>query len=222
MCACHATSSLGLVTSQAAAPCKQVRAYCKFQTLLLAHLQAVPLSTWVAPCAIFCGLAAAAGIALELRFQKLVRTGVYNPKTFTINSMAPLPLARVRTAREPYDPKKQEFLSSYDAESADGSTPGSTPGSTSSGGGIKGAIGAATAALSYRGHLTSLIKDAQRVMSTSSSGGSSASPRAGGADNLHFRRARQSSNASGISTAGGVATGFPSTPGERAYTSEHC
>ncbi|KAF6259656.1 hypothetical protein COO60DRAFT_989089 [Scenedesmus sp. NREL 46B-D3] len=189
---------------------------------------AVPLSTWVSPCCVLCGLAAAACIALELRFQKLVRTGIYNPKTFTISSLAPLPLARVRTSREPYEPKKHDPLGpGWDGAASNlGRGEPGTPGSarsrasnSSAGGG--GFIGASVSALAQhtRGPLTQIIRDAHRRFSGSSSGGSM-SP-GGSAENLHFRRARHS-NASSSSNAGGVATGFPSNAGERTLASDHC
>jgi hypothetical protein len=186
---------------------------------------------------VLCGLAAAACIALELRFQKLVCTGIYNPKTFTINSLAPLPLARIRTSREVYDTKKHDLnplgLGGCDGGAlsnlgrGDSGTPGSarSRASNSSNPGGSGLIGASMSALAQhtRGPLTQIIKDAQRRFSSSSSGGSSMSP-GGSAENLHFRRARPS-NASSGSIAGGaptVATGFPGGVGERTFTSDHC
>ncbi|WIA22399.1 hypothetical protein OEZ85_004705 [Tetradesmus obliquus] len=192
---------------------------------------AVPLATWVSPCTVLCGLAAAACVALELRFQKLVRTGIYNPKTFTISNLAPLPLARIRTSRDSYDAKKHDSigLGCDGVLSNLGRGESGTPGSarsrasngSSGGSGSGGLIGASVTALAQhtRGPLTQIIRDAQRRFSGSSSGGSM-SP-GGSAENLHFRRARHS-NASSSSIAGGVATGFPSNASERTFTSEHC
>jgi hypothetical protein len=170
---------------------------------------------------------------LELRFQKLVRTGIYNPKTFTISNLAPLPLARIRTSREVYDTKKLDDPLGSGCDGVlsnlgrgDSGTPGSARSRASNGsnGGGSGLIGASVSALAQhaRGPLTQIIKDAQRRFSSSSSGGSM-SP-GGSAENLHFRRARHS-NASSGSIAGGapnVATGFPSNAGERTFTSDHC
>jgi hypothetical protein len=191
-------------------------------------MQAVPLSTWVSPCTVLCGLAAATCIALELRFQKLVRTGIYNPKTFTISNLAPLPVARIRTSRESFDTKKHDPLINgcegilSNLGRGDSGTPGSAHSRASNGStGGSGFIGASVAAVTQhaRGPLTQIIRDAQRRFSGSSSGGSM-SP-GGSAENLHFRRARHS-NASSSSNAGSIATGFPSTAGERTFTSEHC
>jgi hypothetical protein len=45
-------------------------------------------------------LVACAAVLLELRYQKLVRTGAYNPKTCTMSNKGPaMPLARIRTHR---------------------------------------------------------------------------------------------------------------------------
>jgi hypothetical protein len=195
-------------------------------------LQAVPLATWASPCTVLCGLAAAACIALELRFQKLLRTGIYNPKTFTISNLAPLPMARIRTSRDVYDTKKLDDPLGSGCDGGlsnlgrgDSGTPGSARSRASNGSnGGSGLIGASVSALAQhaRGPLTQIIRDAQRRFSSSSSGGSM-SP-GGSAENLHFRRARHS-NASSGSIAGGapsVATGFPGNAGERTFTSDHC
>jgi hypothetical protein len=186
----------------------------------------------VSPCTVLCGLAAAACIALELRFQKLVRTGIYNPKTFTISNLAPLPVTRIRTSRDSFDTKKHDAIGLRcdgvlsNLGRGESGTPGSarSRASNSSSNGGSGLIGASVTALAQhtRGPLTQIIRDAQRRFSGSSSGGSM-SP-GGSAENLHFRRARHS-NASSSSNAGGVssiATGFPSSASERTFTSEHC
>lgn len=82
-------------------------------------------------CAITCGLVTMIAIALELRYQKLVRYGAYNPKTHLLSNCNPLPLARVRTHREPIDPKKEPLLSPSKAGFNDKSSPAGSPGGKS-------------------------------------------------------------------------------------------
>lgn len=62
-------------------------------------MQAVPYITWLTPCIVVTALVACAATLLELRYQKLLRSGGYNPKTCTLSGSLPLPLARVRTHR---------------------------------------------------------------------------------------------------------------------------
>lgn len=63
-------------------------------------VQAVPYLTWLLPCIMIIALVACAAVLLELRYQKLIRTGAYNPKTCTLSNAGPsIPLARVRTHR---------------------------------------------------------------------------------------------------------------------------
>jgi hypothetical protein len=63
-------------------------------------MQAVPYITWLTPCILITALVACAATLLELRYQKLVRSGAYNPKTCTLSGpKTALPLARVRTHR---------------------------------------------------------------------------------------------------------------------------
>jgi hypothetical protein len=174
--------------------------------------QAVPMRAWLVPCTLMCALVAAAAAGLELRQQKLLRSGAYNPRSHTLCHLAPLPLARVRTSREPLgvkDTKKSEQPGSarswvLGAFSTDGGTPGQgsdcgTPlgsgrGSFHGGGGVGGGM-----AMLARGPIGVLMREAHS--SGSSSGG-------GGPDLTHRR-----SRASNASNAGAsVVTGFP---GER-------
>lgn len=63
-------------------------------------MQAAPYLTWLTPCVLMTALVACAATLLELRYQKLVRTGAYNPKTCTMSHKEPpMPLARIRTHR---------------------------------------------------------------------------------------------------------------------------
>lgn len=61
---------------------------------------AAPYINWLLPCILLTALVAGAAALLELRYQKLVRTGLYNPKTCTMTNAGPsMPLARIRTHR---------------------------------------------------------------------------------------------------------------------------
>jgi hypothetical protein len=63
-------------------------------------VQAALYITWLTPCILITALVACAATLLELRYQKLVRSGAYNPKTCTfLGPNTALPLARVRTHR---------------------------------------------------------------------------------------------------------------------------
>lgn len=61
---------------------------------------AAPYINWLLPCILLTALVAGAATLLELRYQKLVRTGLYNPKTCTMTNAGPsMPLARICTHR---------------------------------------------------------------------------------------------------------------------------
>lgn len=71
----------------------------------LCCLQAAPYLTWLLPCIMLTALVACAATLLELRYQKLVRSGMYNPKTCTMTNAGPsMPLARIRTHRCGWEP----------------------------------------------------------------------------------------------------------------------
>jgi hypothetical protein len=60
----------------------------------------MPYVAWLLPTALLTGVVAAAATLLELRYQKLLRSGAYNPKTCTRSNAGPsMPLARIRTHR---------------------------------------------------------------------------------------------------------------------------
>lgn len=135
----------------------------------------------------------AAAIALELRYQKLVRTGSYNPRTHTVSNLNPLPMARIRTHREPYHTKKElleELLSPGLPYSNDGSSGGSkSP--------IKGMM------QSSKGALVHVLAAVEGRLS--SSGGST--PRS-----VTYRGRSSMASGEGMYRSD---SGFPSTPGSR-------
>lgn len=63
-------------------------------------LQAAPYLNWLLPCILIIAMVACAAVLLELRYQKLIRSGLYNPRTCTLSNAGPgMPLARIRTHR---------------------------------------------------------------------------------------------------------------------------
>lgn len=65
---------------------------------MLHHLpvQAVPYYVWLVPCVLLTGLVAAAATLLELRYQQMLRSGCYNPRTCTLANSGPsMPVARI-------------------------------------------------------------------------------------------------------------------------------
>jgi hypothetical protein len=67
----------------------------------LTLLQGVPHFVWLVPCVLLTALVAAAATLLELRYQKMLRSGEYNPKTATRFNVSTsiMPMARIRTHR---------------------------------------------------------------------------------------------------------------------------
>lgn len=159
-------------------------------------MQAIPLKHWVPPCCIVCGLMTMVTVALELRYQKLVRTGQYNPRTHTLCNTNPLPLARIRTHREPFNSKKEDLLAPNYAYSDKLDKSGVSSATGSSYGGLSPSS-KGVGAMASKG-LVHILAAAEGRMS--SSGGSTPS-------SVTYRGRANSSS--------GVISGFPSHPSER-------